>query len=145
MARKIYESRSTCSSNWKGEVMVALGSLDKKVYKLEGLGPVLSVAAYSQENWAAVERIFESHSQESFPQNLFRQLQGVQDKSRTPYLIKAIGTSGLKVAREIAEDKRKDHMKQLAVATLQMGTWEDIEETYTLSDKMLEFTGMLIY
>ncbi|KAH3805574.1 uncharacterized protein LOC127835112 [Dreissena polymorpha] len=30
MARKIYESRSTCSSNWKGEVMVALGSLDKK-------------------------------------------------------------------------------------------------------------------
>ncbi|KAH3748462.1 hypothetical protein DPMN_133879 [Dreissena polymorpha] len=34
-------------------------------------------------------------------------------------------------------------MKQLAVATLQMGTWEDIEETYTLSDKMLEFTGDL--
>ncbi|KAH3736622.1 hypothetical protein DPMN_043194 [Dreissena polymorpha] len=24
-----------------------------------------------------------------------------------------------------------------------MGTWEDIEETYTLSDKMLEFTGDL--
>ncbi|KAH3725700.1 hypothetical protein DPMN_051549 [Dreissena polymorpha] len=79
----------------------------RKDYKLEGLGTVLSVAAYSQENWAAVERIFESHSQESFALNLFRQLQGVQDKSRTPYLIKAVGTSGLKVATEIAKDKRK--------------------------------------
>ncbi|KAH3702503.1 hypothetical protein DPMN_077526 [Dreissena polymorpha] len=47
----------------------------------------------AKKNWAAVERIFESHLQESFPQNI--------------------------------------------------GTWEDIEETYMLSDKMIEFTGDL--
>ncbi|XP_060579217.1 uncharacterized protein LOC132736152 [Ruditapes philippinarum] len=94
----------------------------------------LSVAAYSDENFKIVQEIFSIYTTKSggsFPQNLFRSLEGMADKDKTPFLIGAVGTNGLKQAKIATIKKRQRVLHQL----LAQEAGITIEEVYNLYEE----------
>ncbi|KAH3837880.1 uncharacterized protein LOC127878563 [Dreissena polymorpha] len=65
----------------------------------------------------------------------------MKNENRAAYLAKASGTTGMKVAQMIVDDKRRENMKQIITTTLQENPLAEVNERYSNVEKMLEYKG----
>lgn len=120
--------------SWKHWAAMTLGHLNNREYTIESLSTVFSVSSYTNQEYDIVEELFreyETVSQpgQSYPQNLFRALQGVKTE-KVPYLSRAQGTNGIKESHKVIKDKKKAAVRKEFARMTKTNSWDEAQEMF---------------
>ncbi|XP_060551754.1 uncharacterized protein LOC132713260 [Ruditapes philippinarum] len=138
MCRKVHNENS---EDWKKKAVCLLKCVSYEKATPQSCCTVLSVAGYSEAEYEATQALFrhfddEGGNSRSFPQNLFRELQGVENKIK--YLRQAYGTNGLKEARRCRTEKVGQLYKNFFCTAVQEDSWELAQKEYPEGCKQVE-------